>query len=290
MRGFHVNWTRPFSVRAPGLPYAVEPFELLTTALSALCWRRENGGICMVCDSPAAEYYASLGLDFLWDEGMHPLLDRIPDDINAGAFWAAGKLYAAAAMKSPCVMLDTDLICWKNLDALLADTDAAAIHREDIVPSIYPGKSAFSRSRGFDFDEFDWTVPPLNTALCCFGSDEFRRYYTDTAIRFMRSAPQADDTLTYMVFAEQRLLAMCAEKKGIRIRALSDLPSLFGGGQGGYFTHIWGFKQQMRENPALYEDFCRRCAARLSRDFPGEAEKIARVPVLGVFFERSAAP
>ena len=65
MRGFHVNWTRPFSVRAPGLPYAVEPFELLTTALSALCWRRENGGICMVCDSPAAEYYASLGLDFL---------------------------------------------------------------------------------------------------------------------------------------------------------------------------------------------------------------------------------
>ena len=47
MRGFHVNWTRPFSVRAPGLPYAVEPFELLTTALSALCWRRENGGICM---------------------------------------------------------------------------------------------------------------------------------------------------------------------------------------------------------------------------------------------------
>ena len=187
-------------------------------------------------------------------------------------------------MKAPCVMLDTDLICWKNIDALLDGADAAAIHREDIVPSIYPDKSAFSRSRGFDFDEFDWTVQPLNTALCYFGSDEFRRYYTDTAIRFMRSAPQADDTLTYMVFAEQRLLAMCAEKKGIRIRALSDLPSLFGGGQGGYFTHIWGFKQQMREDPALYEDFCRRCAARLRRDFPDEAERIARVPVLSVFF------
>ena len=100
----------------------------------------------------------------------------------------------------------------------------------------------------------------------------------------MFSAPQADDTLTYMVFAEQRLLAMCAEKKGIRIRALSDLPSLFGGGQGGYFTHIWGFKQQMREDPALYEDFCRRCAARLRRDFPDEAERIAQVPVLSVFF------
>ena len=175
MRGFHVNWTRPFSVRAPGMPYAVEPFELLTTALSALCWRRENGSICMVCDSRAVEYYASLGLDFLWDDGMHPLLDAMPDDINATAFWAAGKLYAVAAMKAPCVMLDTDLICWKNIDTLLDGVDAAAIHREDIIPSIYPDKSAFSRSRGFDFDELDWTVQPLNTALCYFGSDEFRR-------------------------------------------------------------------------------------------------------------------
>ena len=126
MRGFHVNWTRPFAVRAPGMPYAVEPFELLTTALSALFWRRENGSICMVCDSRAAEYYASLGLDFLWDGGMHPLLDAMPDDINATAFWAAGKLYAVAAMKAPCVMLDTDLICWKNIAALLAGAAAAA--------------------------------------------------------------------------------------------------------------------------------------------------------------------
>ena len=223
-------------------------------------------------------------MDFLWDEGIFPLLDRIPDDINAGAFWAAGKLYAAAAMKSPCVMLDTDLICWKNLDALLADTDAAAIHREDIVPSIYPGKSAFSRSRGFDFDNSTGRYRRSTPRCAASGSDEFRRYYTDTAIRFMRSAPQADDTLTYMVFAEQRLLAMCAEKKrdphpgafrpALAVRRRS----------GRIFHHIWGFKQQMRENPALYEDFCRRCAARLSRDFPGEAEKIARVPVLGGVF------
>ena len=58
---------------------------------------------------------------------------------------------------------------------------------------------------------------------------------------------------TYMVFAEQRLLAMCAEKKHAHATALSDLPALFGGAQNGYFTHIWGFKQQMRENPKLYE-------------------------------------
>ena len=284
MQAFHSNWTRPFFVHNPHTPYRIEPFELLTTALSALEWRRENGSIRMICDTPAERYYQSLGLCFLWDDGVYPLLDAMPEDINAEAFWAAGKLYALAAMPSPCVMIDTDFICWKPLSALLSGWDAAAIHREDILPSIYPDQTAFSRTEGFPLDALDWTVQPLNTALSYFGDDAFRRSYTDTAIRFMRCSPHADDTLTYMVFAEQRLLSMCAAENAIRITALSDLPALFGGAQNGYFTHIWGFKQQMRDDPALYEDFCRRCAARLRKDFPAEAQRIAEIADLSRFF------
>lgn len=287
MRAFHSNWTRPFFVRNPHMQYRIEPFELLTTALSALEWRKQNGSIRMICDTPARRYYESLGLCFLWDDGVFPLLDAVPEDVNAEAFWAAGKLYALAAMPSPCVMIDTDFICWKPVGGLLTGLDAAAIHREDILPSIYPDKTAFSRTDGFPLEAFDWTVQPFNTALAYFGDDDFRRYYTDTAIRFMRCSPEADDVLTYMVFAEQRLLAMCAREKGIRIAALSDLPALFGGAQNGYFTHIWGFKQQMRENPALYEDFCRKCAARLQRDFPEAAERIAKAAELSPFFSQS---
>ena len=100
----------------------------------------------------------------------------------------------------------------------------------------------------------------------------------------MRCSPDAVDALTYMVFAEQRLLAMCAEKKHAHAAALSDLPALFGGAQNGCFTHIWGFKQQMRENPELYEDFCRRCAARLQKDFPEESKTIAKISELSPFF------
>ena len=285
LRAFHSNWTRPFFVRGADRPYAVEPFELLTTALSALAWRRENGPIRMICDSEAERYYESLGLCFLWDEGVHPLLDAVPQDINAMAFWAAGKLYALSAMPSPCVMIDTDFVCWKPLHPLVEGLDAAAIHREDIMPDIYPGPAAFPQTHGFDFAALDWSVQPLNTALAYFGDDAFRRYYTDTAIRFIRCSPGADDVLTYMVFAEQRLLAMCAAKRRARVKALSDLPALFGGAQQGYFTHIWGFKQQMRDESALYEDFCRRCAARLRRDFPDAAARIARVPVLTRYFE-----
>ncbi len=287
MQAFHSNWTRPFFVRNPHMQYQIEPFELLTTALSALEWRKQNGSIRMICDTPARRYYESLGLCFLWDDGVFPLLDAVPEDVNAEAFWAAGKLYALAAMPSPCVMIDTDFICWKPVSGLLTRLDAAAIHREDILPSIYPAKTAFARTDGFPLEAFDWTVQPFNTALAYFGDDDFRRYYTDTAIRFMRCSPEADDVLTYMVFAEQRLLAMCARKEGIRIAALSDLPALFGGAQNGYFTHIWGFKQQMRENPALYEDFCRKCAARLQRDFPEAAERIAKAEELSPFFSQS---
>ena len=285
LRAFHSNWTRPFFVRGADRPYAVEPFELLTTALSALAWRWENGPIRMICDSEAERYYESLGLCFLWDEGVHPLLDAVPQDVNAMAFWAAGKLYALSAMPSPCVMIDTDFVCWKPLSPLVDGLDAAAIHREDIMPDIYPGPAAFPQTHGFDFAALDWSVQPLNTALAYFGDDAFRRYYTDTAIRFIRSSPGADDVLTYMVFAEQRLLAMCAAKRQARVKALSDLPALFGGAQQGYFTHIWGFKQQMRDEAALYEDFCRRCAARLRRDFPDAAARIARVPALTRYFE-----
>lgn len=284
LRAFHSNWTRPFFARSPDRPYTVEPFELLTTALSALAWRRENGPIRMICDTEAKRYYDTLGLSFLWDEGVHPLLDTVPTDVNPMAFWAAGKLYAMAAMPCPCVMIDTDFICWKPLAPILKGLDAAAIHREDIMPDIYPDARAFTQTHGFDFSSFDWTVQPFNTALCYLADGGFRRYYTDTAIRFIRSSPNADDVLTYMVFAEQRLLAMCAAKKGIRAAALSDLETLFTGAQQGYFTHIWGFKQQMRDEPALYEDFCRRCAARLRRDFPDAAERIAAVPTLAPYF------
>ena len=52
--------------------------------------------------------------------------------------------------------------------------------------------------------------------------------------------PDADDTLTYMVFAEQRLLAMCAENA--HAAALSDLPALFGGAQNGIFYPYLGLQ------------------------------------------------
>lgn len=76
---------------------------------------------------------------------------------------------------------------------------------------------------------------------------------------------------------------MLAQAEKIPLRAFSDLPALFTSGQQ-YFTHVWGFKQQMRENPALYEAFCKRCAARLQKDFPKWGAILARLPALAFYF------
>ena len=226
MRAFHTNWTAPFFARNPHANYEVEPFELLTTALSALFWERCGGTISMLCDSRAAGYYCNYGLDGLWDGGIQTVLDEIPREIDPNIFWAAGKLFALRAHGAPCIMLDTDFIVWKPIEHLLDGVSLAAIHREDIMPDVYPNADALSAAKGFDFSKLDWSVNPANTALSYFGNQEFLTYYTDCAISFMRTCVSADNPLTYMVFAEQRLLAMLAKAQNILLCALSDLPAL----------------------------------------------------------------
>lgn len=282
MNAFHSTWTRPFFARNPGATFEVEPFELLTTALSALRWRSLGGSICMITDGAGAAYYHSCGLEILWDGGIRVELDCIPPEIDPCVYWAAGKLFALRRMELPCVMMDTDFIVWKDITAFLRDYDCAAIHREGLVDSIYPPLDAFSFSDGLDLSGLDWTVQPLNTALAYFASEELRDRYCAKAEEIMLHSPGAGDALIYMVFAEQRLLAMLAEN--YRVRALSDIESLFTSGQQ-YFTHVWGFKQQMRDDPQAYDAFCGKCAARLLCDHPREADTMRRIPSLARFFD-----
>lgn len=283
MRAFHCNWTAPFRVRNPQAVYRVEPYELLTTVLSAVFWQKNGGSIAMLCDSTAAAYYRACGLDGLWDGGIRPVLDDMPPEIDPHIFWAAGKLYALRVFGAPCVMLDTDFIAWREIDSLVDGAQAAVIHREDIMPEVYPGQDAFPAAADFDFSGLDWSVRPANTALAYFGDAAFTDLYTGRALSFMCASRQADNALTYMVFAEQRLLAMLARQQGIRLLSLSELPALFLSGQT-WFTHVWGFKQQMQKNPALLADFCRRCAARLQKDAPEWAAVLARQDMLAPCF------
>lgn len=281
MNAIHILWTKPFFANG-GTDFEMADFDILTAALSALKWREKNGRIKMVVDTVGYEYLRREGLLCLWDEA-EVSLDGIT--VDPRMFWAAGKLYALRGQKAPCVMLDTDFIVWREVAFSTIKQDIAVIHTERLYPDVYPDADSFKMKDGYKFDDaFDWSVCACNTAFLYIGDDAFLKYYTDTAIDFMQSASGGGDTLTYMVFAEQRLLPMCACKYGKSILALSNLERLFKNGEG-YFTHTWGFKQQMRDNPSVREDFCRRCVRRLRADFPEYAQMLSRTKSLKKYFE-----
>jgi hypothetical protein len=276
MNAIHVNWTKPVGFN---LPYAVEDFELLTTILSALKWREKNGSIKMITDSVGKEFYEKAGLDILWDNGIDTALDCIPETINPQVFWAAGKLFALKNQSAPIAVIDTDFIVWEEIlfDNLPAVT---AIHSEDLYADVYPDKSYFQMKNGYTFDDWDWSLKAYNTAFCVFKNDELLKYYTSEAIRFMENIDDnVNDNLKYMVFAEQRLLPMCADKMNLYFSTFSNLERLFTHGEN-YFTHTWGMKQQMRDIPELRYDFCKRCVNRILNDFPHMESVLKNIDIL----------
>ena len=121
-----------------------------------------------------------------------------------------------------------------------------------------------------------------------FESPEDFKQRAEIALDFMRAAEPLPeqrgwDLLPYMVFVEQRWLAMCAELCGVEVHSLSDLPELFGGKQK-TFTHVWGYKKFFRENRSASEKFCRDCANRIAHDFPQQAEKFSRLAATRNYF------
>lgn len=277
MNAIHINWTKPFVSRT-NQPYSTEDFEILTTVLSALKWREKNGKIRMITDSVGYEYYKKTGLDIIWD-GIDAILDGI--DVNPDVFWAAGKLFALKEQNAPVAMVDTDFIVWEKIDET-ALADVSVIHFEDLYPDVYPPESHFNMDN-YKFEDFNWSIKACNTAFCVITDEKLLRYYTDKAIEFMRHADETDDRLTYMVFAEQRLLPMCAEKLGKSVMAFSSLDKLFSGSEN-RFTHTWGMKQQMRDNPPLRHDFCRRCISRITHEYPYMHKVLKNIECLNRYF------
>lgn len=269
MDAFHIISTAPFFAKNNGA-FALEDFDLYCAVISALEWRRDGSRIFLYCDRPAAEYIGNAGLSSVWDE----VRAAVPDDlggIDPEMFWAAGKLLALRQMPAPCVMIDTDLIVWRKPEF---GEELIAAHREDLNPDIYPPLEFFS-APGHSIPEFSREVLPLNTAFLYMPDNSLKELYTSQAIAFMRSAEKCGDKLKYMVFAEQRMAAMCADFTGTPVKTLLDKDHLFFPQDS--FTHLWGAKQKMRDVPALREEFICRCVTRLQRDYPGWEWTVGRI-------------
>ncbi len=271
MNAFHIFSAAPFFAKNGEKPLAMDKTDIYCTVISALRWRQKNGSITMITDKNGEELFRKIGITEIWDS-LDGSLDCNIDGIDPIMFWAGAKLLALQKYPAPCVMLDTDFIVWDKLD--FGDKIIAA-HEEDLNPDIYPDISAFDMADFTFADGLDFTLPALNTAFLYIPDESFKQYYTSQAIAFMKSAKKGGDYLTYMVFAEQRLLPMLAKKCGIEYNVLMDKDRLFFPQK--KYTHLWGAKQVMRDEKPQAQKFCEGCRKRIHLSFPDYVYLIDRI-------------
>ena len=97
----------------------------------------------------------------------------------------------------------------------------------------------------------------------------------------MQNLGPSQDNLCPMVFAEQRILPMCAAERGLSVYAFC--PSMEGLREQDMFTHIWGHKNVFKFNMDERRGFVRRCMLRLKRGFPEMYKKAAHIPELAEY-------
>lgn len=254
LKAIHVNWTKPAAVdKGAGWQYTVEDYDILSTILSALLWRKLNGPIKLYTDTFGRNYYESLGMTDLWNGGIDTeVLDNIPNDIPADIFWAGAKLYAIQNESCPFVMMDTDLMVWQSISSFIKEHKIMAFHPETMkqYDGSYLPYDLLKKPPKYTPDAgWDWNQNPVNTALTYFSNDKdaksFKSYYTQSAIKFMRgNTERPKEMVSQMVFAEQRLFAMCAKARFGKVPTFLAFPEE----EDRPFTHIWGNKAYARDN------------------------------------------
>lgn len=286
INAFHSNWTKPSLLSAASAEYKIEDFEILTTILSALKWREKNGNIKMVTDEKGAEFYKKINISSIWNLGIDATLDKhIDKDIDPKIFWAASKIYSLKMINTPTVMIDTDFIVWDKIYDKLEKKDFYCVHREELTKDIYPSIEHFNTKEGYEFNpKWDLEISPCNTAFLYLNNQKFKTYYVNSSINFMRNTISNGDTISNMVFAEQRLISMCAKYMNIKIHSLEDLENLFSKKQKTY-THIWGYKNYLRNNKKERTDFCIKCTRRILIDFPEFEDILANIKPIEKYYK-----
>ncbi|MCL2643834.1 MAG: hypothetical protein FWD51_00030 [Betaproteobacteria bacterium] len=286
----HINSTAPFTIRNKGRPYFIEDFDLLSTILSALMWREKNGHIKLYTDLTGYDHYASLDLLDLWDGGIDvAVVENIPDTINQQIFWAAAKIFALRNEAAPIAMIDTDLIVWKNLASELDTKKFVALHREELMDDWYLHSGLLKKRCDYQFDlKWDWTALPCNMALAYFSDEDFKKHYSDCSIDFMEgNCEYPMEMVSQMVFAEQRMVSMCAVKMNIPIHHLLDHPYQ---ANNNHFTHIWGGKDVARNDPRQRKLLCTALLGKIEKHFPSYHKKICSLEALQQYHQPHISP
>ena len=276
MDGFYSIWTGPFFQKEKnrGKQFFMQDYELLTIILSVYAYKASNGETMIYLDKPAIDYLDSIKMLPIFDKGVFPL--NVDETINPKIFWAAGKLEALKSLKDKAVMIDLDLIIWKNLEDFFKDAVIYGIHREEIRNEIYSDPYLFKCKDGFKLrDDLSLSALPLNTAMLYIDDLAFTHMYASESLNFMKGCDEKYDNLKPMVFAEQRYISMLAEKNNKPIKTMFPFAGDIGYQE--YFTHIWGHKNILKYNFEERKKYNNRILSRLKKDFPEGFEAANRV-------------
>jgi hypothetical protein len=296
MRAFHVLSTKPSQTyyrRPGGVSFELEDFELLTTVLSSLEWRRHNGSMKLYTDAAGAEYWAKLGLSAVWDEGIDTdTLEGSKVDTSFDVFWAYARTVVLKAERAPCAMLDMDLIVWRNIASLIR-APFMAVHSESLDFDVYVPKEHMNTPPGYVWDDWDWSVSPVNAALMYFGRDDVLELCLCQGLKFMHGNFLEREYAwpAHAVFVEQRLYPMCAAKLGTRIEYFlenCDGKRLADGTVNDTFTHLWVYKRRLMHDIEKRHDLCRRLTLRILRDFPEWRDVLARIQSVAPYMKDSS--
>ena len=265
MQAFHSFWSAPHYIRN-NHHIKIPDYELLTLMLSALKWKQLNGPIKMITDSAGAAFFIENGFEDLWSEPIDTSLDGLDDYIDPFLFWAAGKLYALGRISCPCVMLDTDMIIWQDINDLFQQ-DVVAAHAESLSGDVYPETDVFQMRQGYIFpQEWNFSVDPVNTAFLYMRDPDLKDYYVKSAFMFMGALERADvNPAVSMCFAEQRILPMCVAAQSRHIAYLLNVQNLY---QQQIVTHLWGYKSVLSKSQTERDSFCRKCIKRILLEYP----------------------
>lgn len=262
IRGYHVFSTEPFRMQNTGTDFFFPEYQRRTMELSARLWRRYNGPIRLITDALGYDYLARYGLLDLYEEVLS-LQESDVYGIDCQKFWASGKILALKGLDTPCAIIDLDLLIWQRLS--LAGYPLVTLHKESLNELYYPGFNFFQMDPSYQFyKEWDESVEPLNTAFLYLSDEELKDFYVSESIRFMRNernTPDLDGSVC-MVFAEQRILAMCAAAQKKYVKTLLDYNCL--SHPQPVITHLWSGKEVFEQYEELQQTYNGFCCKRLS--------------------------
>ena len=198
---------------------------ILTAILSALEWKKHhNGNLTFYADKYTADFFYQNSLSDFWDKIDDYILQKEidPQTYDVNTFYAIGKFIAFSHEKTPCAMVDIDLVVWDNLEKILKDKKSVFTHYEKTVPHSlwYPKSSDIKKSAGYKFSE-NWNFDDyaVNTSFIYFSDENLKNYFIKKALEYMKNN-FIDKTRNNIgnpeiLFVEQRLLPMCYKDLGV---------------------------------------------------------------------------